>query len=50
VVAQNPWQPTDEIAQLRYFGRGNLPQPIGLGALVDRGTPHNADCAEQQLH
>jgi len=32
VVAQNPWQPTDEIAQMGYFGRGNLPEPMGLGA------------------
>ncbi|HWS66030.1 MAG TPA: NUDIX domain-containing protein [Steroidobacteraceae bacterium] len=32
VVAQSPWQPTDEIAQMGYFGRGNLPEPMGLGA------------------
>ncbi len=32
VVAQHPWQANEEIAQLGYFGRGNLPAPMGLGA------------------
>jgi len=32
VIAQNPWQPTEEIAQMGYFGRGNLPKPMGLAA------------------
>jgi 8-oxo-dGTP diphosphatase len=32
VVAQNPWQPTDEITQIGYFGRDDLPQPMGLVA------------------
>jgi 8-oxo-dGTP diphosphatase len=32
VVAQNPWQPNDEIAQMGYFGRDNLPDPMGLVA------------------
>jgi 8-oxo-dGTP diphosphatase len=30
VVAQNPWQPDDEIAQMGYFGRDDLPEPMGL--------------------
>jgi ADP-ribose pyrophosphatase YjhB (NUDIX family) len=34
VVAQNPWQPTDEIVQMGYFSRGNLPEPMGLGARI----------------
>jgi hypothetical protein len=32
VVAQNPWQPNDEIAQLGYFGRDELLEPMGLVA------------------
>jgi 8-oxo-dGTP diphosphatase len=32
VVAQNPWQPNDEIAQMGYFGRDDLPEPMGLVA------------------
>ena len=32
VVAQNPWQPNDEIAQMGYFGRDDLPEPTGLVA------------------
>ena len=34
VVAQNPWQPNDEIAQMGYFGRDDLPEPMGLVARV----------------
>jgi 8-oxo-dGTP diphosphatase len=30
VVAQNPWKPNDEIAQMGYFGRDDLPEPMGL--------------------
>jgi 8-oxo-dGTP diphosphatase len=32
VVAQNPWQPNDEVAQIGYFGRDELPEPMGLVA------------------
>jgi ADP-ribose pyrophosphatase YjhB (NUDIX family) len=32
VVAHNPWQPSDEIAQIGYFGRDDLPEPMGLVA------------------
>jgi ADP-ribose pyrophosphatase YjhB (NUDIX family) len=32
VVAQNPWQPNDEVAQMGYFGRDDLPEPMGLVA------------------
>jgi 8-oxo-dGTP diphosphatase len=32
VLAQNPWQPNDEIAQMGYFGRDDLPEPMGLVA------------------
>jgi ADP-ribose pyrophosphatase YjhB (NUDIX family) len=29
VVARNPWQPNEEIAQIGYFGRDDLPEPMG---------------------
>ncbi len=32
VVARNPWQPNEEISHLGYFGRDELPEPMGLGA------------------
>ena len=32
VLGRNPWQPNDEISQLGYFGRDELPEPMGLGA------------------
>jgi 8-oxo-dGTP diphosphatase len=32
VVASNPWQPNDEIAQMDYFARDDLPEPMGLVA------------------
>ena len=32
VVAHNPWHPNDEIAQIGYFGRDDLPEPMGLVA------------------
>jgi 8-oxo-dGTP diphosphatase len=32
VIAYHPWQPNGEIAQLGYFGRASLPEPMGLGA------------------
>jgi 8-oxo-dGTP diphosphatase len=34
VVGHNPWQPNDEIAQMGYFGRNDLPEPMGLGARI----------------
>jgi 8-oxo-dGTP diphosphatase len=34
VVAHNPWQPNDEIAQIGYFGRDDLPEPMGLVARI----------------
>jgi 8-oxo-dGTP diphosphatase len=32
VVGQNPWQPNNEIAQIGYFGRHELPEPMGFVA------------------
>jgi 8-oxo-dGTP diphosphatase len=32
VVGRTPWQPNDEISHMDYFGRYELPQPMGLGA------------------
>jgi 8-oxo-dGTP diphosphatase len=32
VVAHHPWRPNDEIAQIGYFGRDDLPEPMGLVA------------------
>ena len=32
VVARNPWQPNDEISQMGYFGRDELPEPMSPGA------------------
>jgi hypothetical protein len=32
VVGRNPWQPKDGISHMDYFGRYELPQPMGLGA------------------
>jgi ADP-ribose pyrophosphatase YjhB (NUDIX family) len=32
VVAHHPWQPNDEIAQIGYFGRNDLPEPMGFVA------------------
>jgi 8-oxo-dGTP diphosphatase len=32
VIRHNPWQPSDEIAQIGYFGRNELPQPMGFVA------------------
>ena len=32
IVGRNPWRPTDEISQLGYFGRNELPQPMGFVA------------------
>jgi 8-oxo-dGTP diphosphatase len=34
VVGHNPWEPNDEIAQIGYFCRGELPEPMGLGARI----------------
>jgi 8-oxo-dGTP diphosphatase len=32
VIGQNPWQPNNEIAQIGYFGRDELPEPMGFVA------------------
>jgi 8-oxo-dGTP diphosphatase len=32
VLGRNPWQPNDEISEMGYFGRDELPVPMGLGA------------------
>jgi 8-oxo-dGTP diphosphatase len=29
VVGRNAWQPNDEISQVGYFGRNELPEPMG---------------------
>ena len=31
-VGQRPWQPNDEIAEIGYFGRNKLPEPMGFVA------------------
>ena len=31
VVGRNSWQPNDEISHMGYFGRSELPEPMGLG-------------------
>jgi 8-oxo-dGTP diphosphatase len=31
VVRRNPWQPNDEISQMGYFGRDELPEPMSPG-------------------
>jgi hypothetical protein len=32
VLGRNRWQPNDEISEMGYFGRDELPEPMGLGA------------------
>jgi len=32
VVGQSPWQPNEEIAEIGYFGRNELPEPMGFVA------------------
>jgi 8-oxo-dGTP diphosphatase len=32
VVGRHPWQPNDEISEMGYFGRDELPMPMGIGA------------------
>jgi len=32
VLGQIPWQPNAEISDIGYFGRDELPEPMGLGA------------------
>jgi len=32
VVDRHPWQPNDEISEMGYFGRDELPMPMGIGA------------------
>jgi 8-oxo-dGTP diphosphatase len=39
MVGQNPWQPNAEIAQVGYFGRNELPEPMGF---VVRTRIHDA--------
>jgi hypothetical protein len=34
VIAHNSWQPNDEIDQIGYFGRDDLPEPMGLVARI----------------
>jgi 8-oxo-dGTP diphosphatase len=34
VVGRNSWQPNDEISHMDYFGRNELPQPMGLVARI----------------
>jgi 8-oxo-dGTP diphosphatase len=31
VFSRNQWQPSDEISDIGYFGRDELPEPTGLG-------------------
>jgi 8-oxo-dGTP diphosphatase len=31
VLGRNQWQPNDEISEMSYFGRDELPEPMGLG-------------------
>jgi len=31
VVGRYPWQPNDEISEMGYFRRSELPEPMGLG-------------------
>jgi len=31
VVGRHPWQPNDEISHMGYFGRNELPEPMGPG-------------------
>jgi 8-oxo-dGTP diphosphatase len=33
-IAQHPWQPNDEIAQLAYFEHDNLPDPMDEGVRI----------------
>ena len=30
VLSHRPWEPNDEISQMGYFGRDELPEPMGL--------------------
>jgi hypothetical protein len=32
VLGRNQWQPNEEISEMGYFGRNELPQPMSLGA------------------
>jgi 8-oxo-dGTP diphosphatase len=32
VLGRHQWQPNDEISEMGYFGRDELPEPMGLGA------------------
>ena len=31
VIGRTQWQPNDEISEMGYFGRDELPEPMGLG-------------------
>lgn len=39
VIGQTAWRPNDEIAELRYFGRDELPEPMSVAA---RARVHDA--------
>ena len=32
MLGRNRWQPNDEISEMGYFAREELPEPMGLGA------------------
>lgn len=32
LLGRNHWQPNAEISEIGYFGRDELPEPMGLGA------------------
>jgi ADP-ribose pyrophosphatase YjhB (NUDIX family) len=32
VLGRNQWRPNDEISEIGYFGRSDLPEPMGIGA------------------
>jgi 8-oxo-dGTP diphosphatase len=32
VLGRNQWQPNDEISEIGYFARDDLPEPMGIGA------------------
>ena len=34
VLGRNQWQPNDEISEMGYFGRDQLPEPMGLGPRI----------------
>ena len=34
VVGSKPWQPNEEISHVGYFGRDELPEPMGPGVRI----------------